>query len=492
MRQQQAPTFPLIAPKQPAVLPSAPVDGNAFASRKSLHKAAKGSRRLLAGQLQHPDVADARCLSSSAQGKPGRDALTDGRTPLLLSLGAAHCGPLDAGKRLHLAGADSVPERPHGLRGPGIVQRRRDAELCGFVAEAVVSLGVFTEVLVSADLLCGGFPCQDVSVAGQRARTRRRLAPASSSSSPESLSLFDPDGFSSRTYPVSSLAKAVGTSESCLERWPTSGTAWRGGFSTAVSSECRSDAGGCSSSEPSLTEILEPPQNVPAKYSLSGRAARHPATRGEAREDAAVASTDGAQGGSDDVSYYVEDHENGPLRANGSGGPPRTGKQPLLMVASTLKSQRGKADGGIGPEETLIAAPLSHGSNPHSNAAGRRREDDENLVAYGLNTNRGGNADVCLEADATPPITNSHGNPGGVLLGASVRRLTPTECERLQHLPDNWTQLGNTPDSRRYAALGDAVTASVSEWVGLRLMQHINARPSVGRSGVPPVKGAGS
>ena len=98
--------------------------------------------------------------------------------------------------------------------------------------------------------------------------------PASSTSSPASLSLFDPAGFSSRTFQVSSLATAVGTSEQSLERWPTSGTAWPGGFSTAVTSECRSDEGGCSSSEPSLTEILEEPQNVPAKYSLSARAAR--------------------------------------------------------------------------------------------------------------------------------------------------------------------------------------------------------------------------
>jgi hypothetical protein len=98
--------------------------------------------------------------------------------------------------------------------------------------------------------------------------------PASSSSSPESLSLFDPDGFSSRTYPVSSLATAVGTSESCLPRWPTSGMAWPTGFSTAATSECRSDAGGCSSSEPSLTEILEQPRSVPERYSLSARAAR--------------------------------------------------------------------------------------------------------------------------------------------------------------------------------------------------------------------------
>lgn len=95
----------------------------------------------------------------------------------------------------------------------------------------------------------------------------------SSLSSHESLGLFDPDGFSSRTFPVFSLHTAVGTSESSLERWPTSGTAWDGGLSTHVSSECRSADGGCSSSEPSLTTILEPPQSVAAKYSLSARAA---------------------------------------------------------------------------------------------------------------------------------------------------------------------------------------------------------------------------
>ena len=111
----------------------------------------------------------------------------------------------------------------------------------------------------------------------------QELAQGSSTSSPASLSLFDLDGFSSRTYPDCSPRTAVGTSESCLERWPTSGTAWRGGLSTAVSSECRSDEGGCSSSEPSLSQILEPPQNVPAKYSLSARAAQGILRRAEKR-----------------------------------------------------------------------------------------------------------------------------------------------------------------------------------------------------------------
>ena len=55
---------------------------------------------------------------------------------------------------------------------------------------------------------------------------------------------------------------------------------------------------------------------------------------------------------------------------------------------------------------------------------------------------------------------------------SGVRRLTPVECERLQALPDGWTNPdGTTADSRRYAGIGDAVTANVSEWIGERLVK---------------------
>jgi DNA (cytosine-5)-methyltransferase 1 len=64
--------------------------------------------------------------------------------------------------------------------------------------------------------------------------------------------------------------------------------------------------------------------------------------------------------------------------------------------------------------------------------------------------------------------------------GASVRRLTPRECERLQGLPDDWTLIRwkgkPAADSLRYAALGDAVTANVGEWIGRRLLNHLAAK----------------
>lgn len=58
-----------------------------------------------------------------------------------------------------------------------------------------------------------------------------------------------------------------------------------------------------------------------------------------------------------------------------------------------------------------------------------------------------------------------------------VRRLTPCECERLQGFPDDWTRWGvdesgkrvELSDSARYRMLGNAVAVPVAEWIGQRI-----------------------
>ena len=49
-----------------------------------------------------------------------------------------------------------------------------------------------------------------------------------------------------------------------------------------------------------------------------------------------------------------------------------------------------------------------------------------------------------------------------------IRRLTPTECERLQGFPDGWTE--GISDTQRYKCLGNAVTVNVIEAIMERLM----------------------
>ena len=46
---------------------------------------------------------------------------------------------------------------------------------------------------------------------------------------------------------------------------------------------------------------------------------------------------------------------------------------------------------------------------------------------------------------------------------ATVRRLTPTECERLQGFPDGWT--AEHADSNRYKQMGNAVAVPVVQWI---------------------------
>jgi DNA (cytosine-5)-methyltransferase 1 len=51
--------------------------------------------------------------------------------------------------------------------------------------------------------------------------------------------------------------------------------------------------------------------------------------------------------------------------------------------------------------------------------------------------------------------------------GARIRKLTPTECERLQGFPDGWTE--GVSDTQRYRQLGNAVTVNVVEAIATLL-----------------------
>ncbi len=51
---------------------------------------------------------------------------------------------------------------------------------------------------------------------------------------------------------------------------------------------------------------------------------------------------------------------------------------------------------------------------------------------------------------------------------SGIRRLTPTECERLQGFPDGWTE--GVSDTQRYKCLGNAVTVNVIEEIARRLL----------------------
>jgi len=56
-------------------------------------------------------------------------------------------------------------------------------------------------------------------------------------------------------------------------------------------------------------------------------------------------------------------------------------------------------------------------------------------------------------------VTSAQGKEQYLTNNSKIRRLTPTECERLQGFPDRWTE--GVSDTQRYKTLGNAVTVNV-------------------------------
>ncbi|MCM5370875.1 DNA cytosine methyltransferase [Escherichia coli] len=57
-----------------------------------------------------------------------------------------------------------------------------------------------------------------------------------------------------------------------------------------------------------------------------------------------------------------------------------------------------------------------------------------------------------------------------------VRRLTPTECERLQGFPDGYTDIPwkNSSPAHRYKAIGNSMPVPVMKWIGRRIQEALN------------------
>lgn len=71
-----------------------------------------------------------------------------------------------------------------------------------------------------------------------------------------------------------------------------------------------------------------------------------------------------------------------------------------------------------------------------------------------------------------------------------VRRLTPTECERLMGFPDGWTDIGEytdtqgkkrqTTDTPRYKALGNSICTPFWYWLMRRISAQYDDIPTLG------------
>ncbi|EKY3951759.1 TPA: phage N-6-adenine-methyltransferase [Enterobacter hormaechei] len=115
-------------------------------------------------------------------------------------------------------------------------------------------------------------------------------------------------------------------------------------------------------------------------------------------------------------------------------------------------------------------------------------------IAYAFKAGQGAKAGgIGYAEEQSPTLTSASSGTNlapAVMHGVSVRRLTPTECERLQGFPDNHTLIGwrgknadECPDGPRYKAIGNSMAVPVMRWIGERIAAALPAEKTNGDYG---------
>jgi DNA (cytosine-5)-methyltransferase 1 len=368
-------------------------------------------------------------------------------------------------------------------------------DICGITGSRLSQLG-------RIDVVIGGSPCQDLSVAGRRAG----LVGARSGLFHEQLRVFDaarivcgarwlvwenvPGAFSSNSgrdfaLVVGSLAgtelpvpeegwgsEGVALGPNGLVEWSVLDAQWFGVAQRRRRVFAVLDTGSWSDRPPVL---LEP-------ESLRGD---HPPRR-EARENPTGTLT--ARNGSGGVG--VDDAISGALvaMAHGQAGAEvmQDGSAPTLtclheapIVAGALCAADGKGANGqhVDDHKLVVTHTLrAEGFDASEDGTGRGVP----LVPVALSCKDHG-ADAGEVAPTLRAMGDgaSHANAGGQVAVASsmaVRRLTPRECERLQGAPDDWTLVPNAKgkpmaDGPRYKMIGNSFAVPVIRWIGVQIQQ---------------------
>ncbi len=293
--------------------------------------------------------------------------------------------------------------------------------------------------LVRPDVICGGFPCQDLSVAGKRSglagersglwfEFRRIIAEFV----PRWVLIENVPGLLS-----SDEGRDMGTILGALGKLGY-GYAYRvldAQYLRVAQRRRRVFIVGCLGDVRSAAAVLFECESLPW----------HPAPRRESGARVAHAIAAGAGG-----SKF------------GSG---RDGQDDFVVGALNAHSkEHGHAMTTQQAAESghLIARPLKAGGNDRH---------DESHETYVTHTLRAEGHDA--SEDGTGRGTQQ--SPG-VQINETVRRLTPRECERLQGFPDDWTRYradgSEVSDSARYRMLGNAVCVNVAEWIANRIVRQ--------------------
>lgn len=169
------------------------------------------------------------------------------------------------------------------------------------------------------------------------------------------------------------------------------------------------------------------------------------------------------------VAYQGQGTNVGPMGTLRAGNGNVTGGVPFTVmgeVAHTLTAAGSDAseDGTGRGTPIVVAGTVKEGA--------RYPNHESTMVPIAFGHTNG--LDVQASEHVTPTLRAGHDVGGGsVAFAAAVRRLTPTECERLQGYPDGWTARSHgraQADSVRYRQLGNSYALPVVEWIARRIV----------------------
>ena len=147
-------------------------------------------------------------------------------------------------------------------------------------------------------------------------------------------------------------------------------------------------------------------------------------------------------------------------------GHPSPREQAGQEVAKCLTSRVGSANDAL--TETFVTEQEKVNAITASYGTGGPDYETKPLVFGAQNSST---QSLSASTEVSPTLDKS--KTPAVAKKATVRRLTPRECERLQGFPDDYTliQYRNKPaaDGPRYKALGNSMAVPVMRWIGERI-----------------------
>lgn len=324
----------------------------------------------------------------------------------------------------------------------------------------------------SVNVICGGFPCQDVSLAGKRAGLAGgrsglwfEFARVINEFNPRIAVIENVPGLLS-SHAGKDFAVIIGGLTGVIPAipdggWENAGIAW--GYPDRYKVCWRvfdSQYDGVAQRRRRVYIVASLRDGSAAEILFDREGMQWDSQKvGEPREETAFTLRASAKGSV----------QNGYGQINGN------------LIAGTLDRKSCSADRGCNGNETDFLAYTiqqndggEHKRKDRPNGGFYINQTDTSLTVGSTDLtaiccmgNGHGNAEISMNRGNTLNCIHETQIIENKFIG--VRRFMPVECERLQGFPDQWT--GGQPDSERYKQLGNAVCVNTVEWIGNKIKQ---------------------